>query len=85
MSLAELQQTAAALQVAIDDLQIEDYSLDEVTAQRDAANEELATLRESVRVVLLLCADTSTPADDRIALTLETLGPQAPPEEGVLP
>jgi hypothetical protein len=50
------------------------------------ADQLRAELRgESVRVVLLLCADTSTPADDRIALTLETLGPQAPPEEGVLP
>jgi hypothetical protein len=85
MSVADLQVTAASLQAGIESLEVEDDSLAEITAQRDTANEELATLRESVRVVLLLCADTSTPADDRIALTLETLGPQAPPEEGVLP
>lgn len=85
MSLAELQQTAAALQAAIGDLDVQDDSLAEVTAQRDAANEELATLRETIRVVLQECEDTAKPADDRIAVVIESLGPQAPPEEGELP
>jgi uncharacterized protein (DUF3084 family) len=85
MSLAELQQTAAALQVAIDELEVEDDSLEDITAQRDAANEELATLRETIRVVLQECQNPDTPADDRVALVIASLGEQPPPEEGVQP
>ena len=85
MSLADVQQTAAALQAAIEGLDVQDDSLEEVTAQRDAANEELATLRETVRVVLQECENTATPADDRVAIVIASLGPQAPPEEGVQP